>query len=479
MQKINQFLDTYYHLLLISSYFVIFFVFKCLDFNGLYGQDAYEYYNYANELQHFWQNGGNLGECHYPIFYPFMGSVLSLFLPTETALQSISIICFLLTFYFLRKIICILYSDLQLVSLYLLLFGILSPYFFRLSICIMSDMLAIAATCGLIFYTLSFQKTNASFYFFLSLACAFMAILTRYASILVVLPPILAVIYHFYKNNSFRNLIIFFVFTVGVILALIYFKKSYLQNMTSHSAYINWSFFNFFKSHFNIRGEGIQTYFLPNFLYGTLHYLHPAYILLAPIFIFFIRKKDLKIPIFILLSMIIYALFLMGFPNQNIRLQTFMMPFLLILCANAFERFIHYFSFFQKAYISYLFISSTCLIAMGLITLSTQKIVHYNKVEKAICLKTNTIPSPLIYTLGMEGALKAYKFPAPIHSLFNEKIDYLPPNSLFLLAPNFTTQWQGHTAMQNWDFTTEHYNTQKLFSLPDKWELWQVTEKKD
>jgi len=478
MQKINQFLDTYYNSLLLGIGVFIFFIFKIFNFNGLYGQDAYEYYNYANELQHFWQQGGKLGECHFPIFYPLLGSILAFLLPMTTALQSISIACFLLTFYFLKKIIHLLYADLQFVSIYLILFGIISPYFFRLSICIMSDMLAIAATCGLMFYALSFIKKNTFFYFATCLCCAFIAVMTRYASILVVFPPIFAMIYASYKNNSLRRIAPFLFFIFGLILFAIYLKKSYLQNMMAHSAYVNWSFLNFFKSHFDIKGEGVQTYLVPNFIYGTLHYLHPAYLLLSPLFIFFLRMKDFKIPIFMLISAAIYALFLMGFPIQNIRLQTFMMPFLLILFANSFNRFYTYFSFLQNKLISYFFIMFIFTISLALIALSTKSILHANKIEKDMCLKINKIENEGIYTLGMEGALKAYKFAKPIHSLFNEKLDSLPQNSLFLLPPNFITQWKGHLAMKNWESATQHYKMIQLLPLPDKWQLWQLKEKK-
>jgi hypothetical protein len=474
MQKIEKQLHSHYNKLLFFAGICIFSVFKLLDFNGLYGQDAYEYYNYAHELKHFWLQGGKVGECHFPVFYPFIASFLSFILPTEIALQGISIACFMLTFYFLKKIINFLYPDLQYVSIYLFLFGILSPYFFRLGICIMSDMMAISAICGLIFYTLSFLKTDKIFYFTAALLCAFAAVMTRYASILGIFPPILAMIYHSYKNNSFRRIMPFFVFIFGLILLLIYLKKSYLQNMTTHSAYINWSFFNFFKSHFDIKGEGVQTYLVPNFIYGTLHYLHPAYLLLSPIFLFFIRKKDFKIPLFILLSATIYALFLMGFPIQNIRLQTFMMPFLLILFSNAFERFCHYFSYFQKPQISSFFIAFIFTSSLGLIALSTKSILHLNQIEKDICLKMNKIENAGIYTLGMEGALKAYQFSKPIHSLFNEKIDSLPQNSLFLLPPNFSIQWKGHLAMQNWEFTQKYYNLVQLSPLPNNWEIWKI-----
>lgn len=479
MQKIGIFLHKYYNILLIFLGIFIFFTFKALNFNGLYGQDAYEYYNYANELRLFWQKGANIGECHYPIFYPLISSFFALILPLAVVMQSISITCFMLVFYFLKKIIHILYPDLQFVSTYLFLLGILSPYFFRLGICIMSDMLAISAVSGLLFYSLAFLQKNELKHFTMALLCAFIAVMTRYASILVVFFPILTMIYHAYKHHFLSKILPIFLLLLPLILPFIYLKKSYLQGLMSHPAYTDWSFFYFFQSHFDLKGDGFHQYSVPNFVYGTLHYLHPAYLLLSPILLFFIRKKDFQIPLFFFFSAAIYALFLMGFPTQNTRLQTFMMPFMLILFAPSFSRMCDYFSLLQKDKFAYLFLLFLSFFSLLLIYFSTKSIRHFNQTEKYISLKINEINAPSLYTLGIEGALKANQVQVPIHSLFEETVDSVENGTLFLLPSNFAAHWQGHSAMKSWLFVKTHYHTKIVFPLPDEWEIWQIEGKKE
>ena len=50
-------------------------------FNGLYGQDSFEYLRYSRALHHYLSAGVLPGPFHWPLFYPLSGALLSFILP--------------------------------------------------------------------------------------------------------------------------------------------------------------------------------------------------------------------------------------------------------------------------------------------------------------------------------------------------------------------------------------------------------------
>lgn len=50
-----------------------------LDFDGLYGQDSYEYLRYTKALHFYFKTGIPPGDYFWPLFYPIIGSIFSFF----------------------------------------------------------------------------------------------------------------------------------------------------------------------------------------------------------------------------------------------------------------------------------------------------------------------------------------------------------------------------------------------------------------
>ena len=67
---------------------------QVFDFNGLYGQDSYEYCRYSNCWKLFFTTGQKPSDFIWPIYYPFIGSLFALVFKTHFALQLISIFSF-------------------------------------------------------------------------------------------------------------------------------------------------------------------------------------------------------------------------------------------------------------------------------------------------------------------------------------------------------------------------------------------------
>lgn len=118
---------------------------KIIDFNGLYGADSYEYVRYSIALKDYLTHGIAPGKFMWPVIYPLAGAVLSFLISPVQSLQLVSIVAFAAALIYIFKIINFIFPEAKTNNtIYIILFGLLSPYFLRLSFCVMSDMLAIA-----------------------------------------------------------------------------------------------------------------------------------------------------------------------------------------------------------------------------------------------------------------------------------------------------------------------------------------------
>ena len=71
---------------------VLLLIFNLLTgFNGLYGQDSFEYLRYSRELHEYLSGGELPGTFFWPVLYPLSGAVVSFFLPDVLSLQVVSV----------------------------------------------------------------------------------------------------------------------------------------------------------------------------------------------------------------------------------------------------------------------------------------------------------------------------------------------------------------------------------------------------
>ena len=92
-------------LLWILCYFVF-------SFDGLYGQDAYEYTRYSEVLKNYLITGEKPGDYFWGLYYPILGSILSFVIPNiALALQLISLASLLICTHYVEKIIFIVTKD--------------------------------------------------------------------------------------------------------------------------------------------------------------------------------------------------------------------------------------------------------------------------------------------------------------------------------------------------------------------------------
>ena len=160
-------------------------------FNGLYGQDSYEYLRYSRRLTEFFISGKSPGDYFWPVNFPLLGAILSLIIGNNIiALQLISMLSFVFTaFYSLRLIQLIYSSNKEDVIYYLSLFLILSPFLFRTAFLVMSDILALFLSTAAIYYIVKYQRGCVRTDFLIAIFFATSAVMTRYAAAVVLFIP--------------------------------------------------------------------------------------------------------------------------------------------------------------------------------------------------------------------------------------------------------------------------------------------------
>ena len=132
MQTRNR-LDTRKHYVFFIIPILFCFIFQLIGFDGLYGQDAYEYLRYSQEMKNYFSGGTFPGPFYWPIWYSLSGTILSYIIgDIGFSLQFISALSLGILALYMYKILRILYPKNDNISFYYIFtFGILSPYLFR------------------------------------------------------------------------------------------------------------------------------------------------------------------------------------------------------------------------------------------------------------------------------------------------------------------------------------------------------------
>jgi len=451
-------------------------------FNGLYGQDSYEYLRFTNALLDFIKHGTNPGKDYWPILYPICGIILSpLFKPLFT-LQLVSIVSLVLSGIYLENILKVLYkSDVRIIQLFVFVFFLFSPYPMRASLTVMSDSLCLFFVTGAIYYFIKYKEEKRNILFFSLIVFATAAIATRYAAFVVLVIPVVCAIYYFVKNFSLKTFIIALLASSFILLPYIIIHKNTSADFLHHEWLQGWSINNFFRLTFET-ADGHAVYTFPNIIYCFFNLVHPAYcfagIILLVISIWsVIKKHSIKSNFIFISSLLLYAFFLAGIPFQNLRFLILSFPFVLILF---FPGFVEIYSYLKK-------IKPVAITPLLLFCLSIQMALfvrvfipfyHDNKIEKQIAIEVLKYNPPALYTFSIDAAVECYGYKGKVVNMWELKVDTLPPlyeNAMVLFNEiQFGETWKNKNPMLNWNYLKATCHLIKIEDLPDGWELYSL-----
>jgi 4-amino-4-deoxy-L-arabinose transferase-like glycosyltransferase len=469
--------------LILSAAFIVLILIRIIfDFNGLYGQDSYEYLRYSRRLTELLTTGMPPGDYFWPVNFPLLGAILSLVIRDNIfALQLISMLSFILTAFYTLWLIQLIYPNAgKVADLYLLLFLILSPLLFQSAFLVMSDMLAVFFTTAAIFHVLKFRHKNNRTDFFLAIFFSVSAIMTRYAAAVVLLIPGILLITTFFKRFRFADLVLGLLIAALCLSPHLLIKGRNSAKFLGHQWLQSWSVKNWFLSEFST-SDGFQKYRLPNLLYGLSDFYYPGFFFMGIVFVFLMQKKIFYRLEYLILYVpaMLYALFLAGIPFQNMRFLLLTFPFVVVSMFLPFQRFRH--KVLSKNIYLWSFTGLVILIQTALIYKYSSGIYRTNRAEKNIAKTVLSYPNRPIYTFGIDGALKYYGVDSgDIVSMWYSKLDSARVSALVLFNEDkFKQQWKDRNPMINWQMIRKNYRLEQIESLPAGWELFQIEGRKD
>lgn len=446
----------------------------CLDFNGLYGQDAHEYYRFTNELYGFFTGGEAPGAFFWPINYPVLGGLLKfIFRDSAIALQLLSVAAFTGVLFYVRKLVHLLFhqSDRQL-DIYLLIFLLLSPYMLRSGMLVMSDMTAAFFIVAGTFHLVRYGDTVSRKDFMMGALFAGLAAMTRYASLVVIAIPAVYALWHALRNRDWlMPLGGITAAAIGFVPHILY-RSETLFDWVNHYAIQYWSVGNFFRTTFDTT-DGKVIYDSPNIVYALEHFYHPGFLFAGLIFLVFTKRSYLfrRRSLMVVIPVIAYTLFLAGVNYQNPRFLILTFPFVVVLMYPAYQKASGYLSTWMRKS------ALVGAVAIQLVLIGYVSLPHYqtNQLEQDASRMLAERTESKVYTFWLDAALKNYEVPQEVINLWEKDITTYEPDQLVLFnEAKFAYQWEGRNPMTNWQRLKTNYSLQKVDSLAGGWELFKI-----
>lgn len=462
-----------------------------LHYNGLYGQDAHEYYRYSQALFGYFQRQTPPGDYFWPVNYPLYGALLT-FLTGDNllALQGISILSFLATGWLLRDIILQIFPPADekkrnTIFIYITITWFLSPMLWRTSTLVMSDMLGIALTSWAIWAYIRFNKhPSASLMAVFGFAAA-AAVMTRYGAAVVLVLPGLVMLRSGLRSRQWIGLVLAAILAIICVLPHIWIRGQNSGAFLGHAWLQHWSVAHWFERIFDTQ-DGRTFYRLPNLLYSLMALYHPGFSILCSAAIavmLFLNRRNIKISLlplfpsreitFVLTgSFIIYALFLAGIPFQNSRFVMAGYPLLILIAFPAFD---FLYAYFKNNYLKISLLTAFSVLQICLLYTSFKPFYQRNKLEIALADAIKDQPSDTLYTFAVDMALKSYHIPQHCLNLWIKKYDSFDKGALVLFNEKaFAKQWEGKNPMINWNRLRQDYQLDTVKVLPEGWILYQI-----
>lgn len=458
-----------------------------LDFNGLYGQDAHEYYRYTQSVYHSILQGKQIQDYLWGVGYPLLGTFLSFFTKNVLfSLQAISFISYTWIGILIYKTTNLLNTAsvapfplfCRKIAVFLLYFSV--PYCLRMSTLVMSDTLA-ALGITLCFYGLThfyYQQKNSAIY--VSMLGFTLALLTRYPTIVPIFPMFLALFFLIFKYQKKSAFLFSLLIPLMGFILHIAIKRGDSFIFMEHNAIHTWSFSNYFSTELH-RPDGVQYCTFPNIIYAFSNIWHPAYGFFGLILLFFIWKKRENLANFptkiALISIVLYSFFLAGIPLQNLRFLLLTFPLLSIVYYPAFE---HCIELIMKYLPKWKYI-----IIIGLIlgqSVAGIKLIHdfaqKNHWEKQVAADFQVYKGITLYTFDIDVAFGSYPVPLKIVNTWHEKVSDFEIGALYFCEEkSLESQFIGQNPLANWHKVQQEYALICLKTYQNGWKLYKIEKK--
>ncbi|MEZ4941636.1 MAG: hypothetical protein R3D58_12225 [Saprospiraceae bacterium] len=455
-----------------------------LDFNGLYGQDAHEYLRQSQVLvQRFLGERyppAGPGEAELAGGYPLAGALLQLAgVAPVLAMQLVSWLAASASLFLFEALLRLLSPGTHIRSRWLYgLLGLgLAPYFVRAGLTAMSDALGLAVFLAALFFGLRcLERMHMRDLFGFAVFSA-MAITTRYALVVLLFLPGLALLLELWRMRRFGVLAFFVVLGLLAFLPLWWLKAGAPASPLEHSLLQDWSAPNLFKKTFS-QASGTVSYTVPNAVYLFFPVMHPGFCLVLPGLFLLFKKTDVQLYTkrLLALSLLVFLFFLGGLSHQNLRYLLPAYAVVLLLLFPAWDRFFAYgMYFFKRLTYALIGVALLCQLAFGLYVF--RPVWKRHQMERAIAraLEVEVRPGDVLYAFDVDIALKTYLPGVEFRNLYVLRYDTFPAGSFILFnAPGLRAQWAGKAPMLNWEYANTYFDLVELQRLAGGWSLYEV-----
>ncbi len=450
-----------------------------LDFNGLYGQDAHEYYRFARELKLFLFGGQDLGPFFWPINFPLTGVLLSIILGNlQFAMQATSALALSFSTYFVYHLIEIRYRpDVQATCGFVLLGLVFCPFVLRHGLMVMSDSLAFFFVVGTFYFFLRWKDYLRGRHDIFMILFASLAVGARYATWAIVLPPVIFWSITQLGKRNLKKLAMGLVVAILAILPNLLIKTDVYWGMVDHHFLEDWHFKNVFMSSFSTT-NGVYEGKVNNLLFYVGGIFHPRYLWWTVPAIFLIswinRPVEDRV---IMASLALYFLFICGIPEQNVRYILPGIPLVLYLIFPGCQRI---YSIFQFNRIFRLIMGGLLLIQIYLVGRSIYPVIQLHDLERSIARDLEQYDTEHIYSFGLTQALGTYLDSRLLINLWDTDLDHIKDNGLVLFnEARFRVQWEGKSPMVNWLKIRETKKLELVKEYPQQWRLYRIVGDKE
>lgn len=459
-----------------------------LDFNGLYGQDAHEFLRQSRELLRRLQGmppaPGGMGDAEMAGGYPLLGALLQLSgmgaIPAMQILVWGSAACALWLFELNLRVLS---PGARVESRWA--FGVLAlalaPFFLRAGLSVMSDIPGLALLLASLFFALRVFELERYEYAAGFAVFAVLTVNTRYALAALLAIPALALALELWRARQFRWSLLAVVAGAFTFLPFLWVKSGVPQGPLAHSLLRDWSLFNLFRASFT-QASGTVHNFLPNIIYLLYPLAHPGFCLTLPALFLLGRRTDatLYAKRLLLLSTLLYLLFLGGLSHQNHRYLLPAYSILLLLFFPAWDRFFSYGLYFFKR-LTYALLGLTLLCQVFFSVWHIRPLLARNQLEKEVAEILSDVlpPEAEVFAFDLDIALQTYLPGVRFHNLWTQRYGTFPVGSFILFnETKLRDQWAGQNPVLNWEHARSAFELQEYRPLPDGWMLYRVINSK-
>ncbi|HEY0976710.1 MAG TPA: glycosyltransferase family 39 protein [Flavobacteriales bacterium] len=421
-----------------------------LGYQGLNGQDAFDYLRIAEAWTAWWAGGTKPVMVEHPHGYPLMGALLGKLFGSElTGLRIISLVGLMVilavVFGLLRRVFP---EERVRVGPFVLLSVALSPFLLRYAMVVMSDVPAIALVLGSFAFTVRWVQHRRVAHGLLAVLFAAGALAFRLAVV-----PVIAVLGCWWMQAVLRwSGRTWMIVSFGGVAALVVAYAGGLgATLGQEGPLADWSLLNFFRTELH-SDDGVLRYTFPNLLYVAGVVVHPGFLPMGLLLLPFVKRTDgdtllARAALTVVLG---YLLFIAGMPFQNDRVLLMAQPFVAVLLFPAFGRAM---AFLQaKGVEPVIAIVLFALLQAGLFVRATLPFIQQARVERELARELNAIGAVSIYTHGMGAALGHYCPKAEVTELWYAPLGHFTAGAFVVVHPsNLEQQWKGRPPATNWE----------------------------